>query len=247
MLGVAPIRGDEGLIEQTLRVDAAALARVSREMAAATTTEQTIERIVLFATRTWGTQFASVTMLKGRDKVTTIGATSDLVTSADESQYDAGEGPCFDAATESRTISSENLVIDTRWPRWGPQAAQLGFSSVLSAGLHVDGTPIGSLNLYGTKIRQFARGDADMAQTFACHASVALAAIRTVEELQQAMLGRTVIGQAQGILMNRFSIDADRAFGILRRYSNDLNIKLVEVARQLIQTSALPETSSLFD
>ncbi len=244
LLGADALRGNTRLADRTIVMDAAALACVSREIAEAGTTEKTVEQIVLFATRTLGTQFAGVTMLRSRGRFETMGPTSDLVIRADELQYSAGEGPCVDAATSSRTVTSENLATDARWPRWGSQAAELGFLSVLSTELHAGGVPMGSLNMYGTKTRQFALGDVRMAQIFASHASVALAAVRSLEGLQQALRNRTVIGQAQGILQERFSIDADRAFTILQRYSQDTNIKLAEVARRLVQTSVLPETAT---
>ena len=82
--------------------------------------------------------------------------------------------------------------------------------------------------------------DRDAAVEIALHARIALAAWDTAEELERGLASRTLIGQAQGILMERFSLDADRAFQVLRRYSQDGNVKLVEVARRVVQTGALP-------
>ena len=82
--------------------------------------------------------------------------------------------------------------------------------------------------------------DRDAAEEIALHARIALAAWDTAEELERGLASRTLIGQAQGILMERFSLDAERAFQVLRRYSQDGNVKLVEVARRVVQTGALP-------
>jgi response regulator NasT len=84
--------------------------------------------------------------------------------------------------------------------------------------------------------------DADraLAEEVAVHARVALAAWDATEELERGLAARTLVGQAQGILMERFSLDADRAFQVLRRYSQDGNVKLAEVARRVVETRALP-------
>ncbi|MBF4631624.1 ANTAR domain-containing protein [Clavibacter michiganensis subsp. phaseoli] len=82
--------------------------------------------------------------------------------------------------------------------------------------------------------------DRAVAEEVAVHARIALAAWDTADDLALGLASRSVIGQAQGILMERFSLDADRAFQVLRRYSQDGNVKLVEVARRVVQTGALP-------
>ncbi|MDQ0745124.1 response regulator NasT [Clavibacter sp. B3I6] len=82
--------------------------------------------------------------------------------------------------------------------------------------------------------------DRALAAEVAVHARVALAAWDATEELERGLAARTLVGQAQGILMERFSLDADRAFQVLRRYSQDGNVKLAEVARRVVETRALP-------
>ncbi|KDP91807.1 MULTISPECIES: ANTAR domain-containing protein [Clavibacter] len=82
--------------------------------------------------------------------------------------------------------------------------------------------------------------DSAVAEEVAVHARIALAAWDAADDLALGLASRSVIGQAQGILMERFSLDADRAFQVLRRYSQDGNVKLVEVARRVVETGALP-------
>lgn len=217
-----------------------AFARLAIELSEHETVDQTAEQIVRFAMETVDTQFAGVTLIRRRGAFETVGPSDPLVLRADRLQYDLGEGPCIDAATTSRPVMSADLSSDERWPAWGPQAAALGFCSILSAELHAGGRRIGSINLYGSAVRQFSDEDADTAQLFASHAAAALAAVSLREELQNALDTRTVIGQAQGVLMERFGVDADRAFAILRRYSQDGNLKLNDVARNLVETSELP-------
>lgn len=218
-----------------------AFARLAIELSQITTVDQTAGQIVAFGLRTVGAQFAGITMIRGRGRFETVGPSAPIVTTADRLQYSLVEGPCVDAATRSQIVLSPDLATDIRWPRWGPAAAELGFRSVLSAELHAAGQRIGSINLYGAAGRQFTSEDADVARLFARHAAAALAAARLREGLQNALDMRTIIGQAQGVLMERFGVDADRAFSILRRYSQDGNRKLTEVARDLVDTLELPD------
>ena len=215
-------------------------ARLAVELSEATTVDQTADQIVAFAMRTLGTDYAGITMLRGRGRFETVGPSSPVIVEADRLQYDLREGPCVVAATTSRSVMSADLARDPRWPTWGPAAVRLGFRSILSAELHAGGRRIGAINLYGASTRQFTQQDVDVATLFASHAAAALAAMRLREGLQNALDTRTTIGQAQGILMERFDVDADRAFAILRRHSQDGNLRLTQVASQLIETMQLP-------
>ena len=80
-----------------------------------------------------------------------------------------------------------------------------------------------------------------MAHVLARHAAVAVAATREQAQLWQAIDARQLVGQATGILMERFALDADRAFDVLRRYSQHHNLKLHEVATRLIESRRLPD------
>ena len=73
------------------------------------------------------------------------------------------------------------------------------------------------------------------------HASVALAASRDLEGLRKAVDARKLIGIAMGLLMERYGIDADRAFDVLRRYSQQHNVKLRDVARLVVDQRGLPQ------
>ncbi|MET0930316.1 MAG: GAF and ANTAR domain-containing protein [Aeromicrobium sp.] len=218
-----------------------AFARLAIELSQTTTVDQTAAQIVAFAMRTVGTQYAGITMIRGRGAFETVGPSAPVILEADRRQYELNEGPCVDASTTSETVISADLATDERWPTWGPEAVGLGFRSILSAELQAGGRRIGAINLYGADVRQFTRADADVAQLFAKHAAAALAAVSLREGLQNAIDSRTIVGQAQGVLMERFGVDADRAFSILRRYSQDGNRKLTDVARDLVETLQLPD------
>lgn len=161
----------------------------------------------------------------------------------DELQYHHGEGPCLEAARNPGLAytHSPDLATEPKWPRFGPDAAERGYSSVLSTALLPDVLPprlSGALNVYSRASGKLGDETArDRALLLATHASLALAATEAVRlaELSEAQLRRAidtrdVIGQAKGILMQRRGISADEAFDLLRRTSQDLNIKLVDLA-----------------
>ena len=112
---------------------------------------------------------------------------------------------------------------------------------MLSIHLFTDGQALGALNLYATDLRTFSRDDVDIARVVAAHASVALARFRIEHNLWSAVDARHLIGQAQGILMERYSISAEQAFAVLRRYSQNHNRKLHDIAAGLVSTGELPD------
>jgi hypothetical protein len=116
----------------------------------------------------------------------------------------------------------------------------LGNRNVLQMPLTVAGRAAGVLCLYNTEPDRFSDDDEAVAHILARHASIAVATARHEENLAQAVDARKLVGQAMGILMERYDLDSDRAFEVLRRYSQDGNVKLRDVAQQLIDTRALP-------
>jgi hypothetical protein len=196
---------------------------------------QTIDQITTYAAQTFDTPHVGVTLIRhGGSTFDTAGPTSDVVRRVDELQNQLREGPCVEASTQSRTLVSNDVASDTRWRRWGPRAADLGLRSVLSSEIHAGGRRIGALNIYGDATRDFTRDDLETAQMFTSHAGAALLVSEKLVGLTMALDSRTLIGQAQGVLMHRYRIDADRAFAILKRYSQDENVRLVLVAKRIV-------------
>lgn len=211
------------------------------ELAETPTTEQTVEQAVAFAAETFGTRHAGATIIRDKGRgFDTMGPTDPVVRHADELQDTLKEGPCVDAAVASRTVVSNRLADDERWPRWGPSIAGVGLGSILSAEIHSGDQRVGALNVYGPDGHEFTREDMELAHVLAQHVSVALRFARQIEGLTTALDSRTVIGQAQGILMERFAVDDQRAFSILRRLSQDRNIRLAEIARQVVRQTLDP-------
>lgn len=221
------------------------LAQLVSSLIEADTLDATVEQVVHFARESVNADEAGLTLMKPKAKgFDTYAQTAQVVWELDELQHKLREGPCVDAAVEGRTLWSDDLGADNRWPTWGAAAAENGFHSILSIELHSQGQRIGAMNLYGRDRKQFGPDDALTGQLLAYHASVALAAARRESTLETALDTRTEIGQAQGILMERFGITADQAFNVLRRYSQDRNIRLAEIAHRLINDRDLDGMST---
>jgi GAF domain-containing protein len=203
---------------------------------------QTIESIVEHARIGLEGDHAGV-HIKRQRKVETAAASNPVISRADELQTETGEGPCLDAVWEQDTFVVKDIATDPRWPSFGPMAAELGLHSILSVRLSDTEQTLGALNIYSTRLREFDADDIAVAQIFGRHASVALSTARREENLLNAIDARHLIGLAQGILMERYGLDASKAFAVLRRYSQDNNIKIRAVADQIVDTGQLPPGS----
>lgn len=227
----------------------ASLSGVARALFAAGSVTATLQAVVDLATESVeGCDFAGIFLLDG-DQVTASVHTDPVVTEVDALQQQAGEGPCLDAITDGGAVYAEDLGDDPRWPRFGPEAAAAGMRSLFAVRLFAADTNLGALNLYARWPQAFGITDRAKALIFATLAGLALASARSHEDddrravnLFHALDTREVIGQAQGILMERERIRADQAFDILRRASQHLNVKLREVAERVVHTGERPPT-----
>lgn len=194
-----------------------------------------------------GCDHAGVTVAS-REGVFTAASTDDVVRAGDALQYELGEGPCLDTVRFQHTVLSHDLAADRRWPRWAPRVVDdLGVNAMMSLLLYTERDTLGALNLYADEIGAWDDDALAIGLVLADQLAVAVADAREIENRGRAMAGRTVIGQAQGILMERFGIDAERAFDYLRRISQDTNRKLVAVAEEIVSTRATPTPSDVPD
>lgn len=192
-----------------------------------------------------------------RDNTPLIIASSDERAEAiDQAQYEAGSGPCLTSLVTATTVDVPDLAAQTRWPEFRQRALELGVRSCLAVPL-TDGTDVlGVLNLYGYVPQVFDAAAHEKARTFATQATTALVVVlRTATraaqsaQLEEALVSRTEIDQALGILMGQQHCTAEEAFALLRRHSQNNNRKLRDVAVDLITrvTGQAPVSGSLFD
>lgn len=222
-------------------MDAQEFADLAAQFNAAQDLAATAHEVVEQGRLTLGADHAGITLIEARNRLRTVGTDDPVVLEADRLQYALDQGPCNDSAWQGETLASSRIAEDPRWPTWGRSAAQLGLVSALAGELtDTGGRRLGCLNLYWRSPRDFTGDDRSYIQIFTTHAAIALASSMRDAQLNTALDARKVIGQAQGILMERHSLRADQAFEVLRRYSQNHNIKLREVAEFLVTARALP-------
>jgi GAF domain-containing protein len=176
---------------------------------------------------------ASVSLVEGHRKIDSRAASGDLPRQVDALQSKTGQGPCLDAAYEERVVRVQNMQSEERWPDFARGAYELGARSMLSIQLFVQGDTLGALNLYGDGVDVFDDESEQVGLLVGAHAAVAFAGSEQISQLNDALLTRDLIGQAKGILMERFKITAQQAFLLLSRVSSDSNVKLRDVAEHL--------------
>jgi GAF domain-containing protein len=206
------------------------------------TLEETVDRVLEFTLKALDCAYAGVVLVR-KGAVATFAATHEVVAHLDQVQFELGEGPDVDIVTDRHGVLVPDVAAETRWPDWARKVESLGIRSMVGTRLYTTSTTIGSLNAYDPAPHHFDVDDQAVAHLLARHAAVAMDAVSDAAHLWRAIDARALIGQAQGILMERFDVDADRAFAILRRYSQDHNVKLRTLAQRLVEERTLPRDS----
>lgn len=179
-------------------------------------------------------QYAGITLVTPSSEVQTPATTHHYPALLDEIQDRHKEGPCFVAAWHQHTIRIDDLSRDNRWPSYQREAlAATPVRSVVSFRLFASEHTMGALNLYADEPGAFDEAAEEIGYVLATHAALAWDTVRREDNFLSALASRDIIGQAKGILMARFNIDAVQAFELLKRLSQDRNIKLIDVARQI--------------
>lgn len=219
------------------------MASMARDLLAQESVDATLERITSSATELVdGCDAAGILVLRA-GRVETLAPTDQLVVDSDRLQERLGEGPCFDAARHAegeRVFRIANLAGEQpSWPAYGPRAHALGVGSMMGFLLFTDDEDLGALNLYSRKAGAFTEASELAGWLLASHAAVAFSSARTQAQLEQAVATRHAIGEAMGILMGSHHLSEEQAFDVLRRYSQENNVKLREVARLICEQGGL--------
>ena len=185
-----------------------------------------------------GAEYAGVSLLRPDGQIISQAVSHEAVAAIDVAQATYREGPCVTALWEEHTVSVDDVASETaRWPRFGPAAVEAGVGSMLSFQLFARQNSLGALNLYASAPHRFGDDARVLGGLFAMHAATALGQVQHVGQLHEALTSRDVIGQAKGMLMERFDIDAEQAFAMLVASSQSANMKLLAVARWLTGNS----------
>lgn len=205
---------------------------------------ETLGRITGSATElVEGCDAAGILLLSDQEAVS-LAPSEPLVVELDQLQYRLGQGPCFDAARHStgeRVFRIADFTqAGSRWPGFVPEALKLGAGSMMGFLLYTDDDDFGALNFYSHKPGAFTDNSQAAGVLLASHSAVALSAARTHAQMEGAVATRHQVGQAMGILMARHHIAESDAFNVLRRHSQDHNVKLRDVAQRVCEQGRLP-------
>jgi GAF domain-containing protein len=219
--------------------------------------EQFLHELAVLATRAVTDGLSCGMTLHQRGRPPATAACSDpLASQVDEVQYQTGDGPCLHAVRHGQQVRIDDLSTHGRWPRFARQAVSLGIRSCLALPLIVDGEPVGALNLYTRRPGAFGPAETRRAERFARHASGALTlALRMAscadlnDQLRSSIVSRAIIDQALGVIMATEHCPQDKAFALLRSVSQNTNVKLRDLAADIVTSVSgePPRSASPFE
>lgn len=217
------------------------LAERMAELARVSASPRTVDDVLNDVTQTAcelipGAESVGVLLIGRGGKFESVAGTSELPHTLDEIQMQFSEGPCVEAALNELVVRTDDFRTEDRWPLYAAAAVDHGVLSGLSIKLYTADRTAGALNMFSSKTHAFDAEDEVIGTVLAAHAAAAILASRQGEQLQSAMATRDRIGQAKGIIMERYGVDEVRAFEMLKQLSQDSNVKLADVAQRVIDT-----------
>jgi GAF domain-containing protein len=222
---------------------AALLDRMGSVLLSTETIGTTIELVTLLASETIpATAGAGLTLVDAHGK-RSMAASNPMVQHIDLLQYELDEGPCLAAGRDQTSVRIDDVAAETRWPRWCAAASALGLRSMLSVPLVAGGTATGAIKVYSHQRHAYDARAEQVLSLFARQAAILLANSQTLTDardasghLTAALVNRDIIGQAKGVLIAQGAADEQAAFEMLAAASQRSNLKLPEVARQLVES-----------
>ncbi|MCZ8377848.1 GAF and ANTAR domain-containing protein [Mycobacterium sp. CPCC 205372] len=213
------------------------MADLARTVAMPRSVEQVLEDVTSAATELIpGADTAGILLVGPGGKFESLAGTTDLPHQLDELQMTFEEGPCVQAALDDVIVRTDDFREESRWPKYSEAVVEIGVLSGLSFKLYTADRTAGALNLFGFEPNRW-DGEAETIGTvLAAHAAAAILASRQGQQLESALSTRDRIGQAKGIIMERYDVDDVQAFEMLRRLSQESNTKLTDIAQQVIET-----------
>ncbi len=213
-----------------------AVAEATRTFFAPTSLEDTLRGVTESARSLIETvDSADILIARGSKKYTSHAATSELPVRLDRAQEELEEGPCVDAVRTETLVRCDDFSTDDRWPNFGPIAVEAGVRSSLSFRLYTSDETIGALNLLALTPDAFTPAHEEVGGVLATHAAVALYTANKTQQFESGLASRDIIGQAKGMIMERYGVDAVQAFGLLAQLSQNENIPVATLAEQIVQ------------
>jgi GAF domain-containing protein len=184
-----------------------------------------------------GCQYAGITLAERGNTVTSVVATHRYAAVLDTIQDRRQEGPCLAAAWRHHMMYVDDLNVDQRWPHYQRDALEATpIRSIASYELFDDDKSMAALNFYADHPHAFGDESLEIGGIFATHVALAWSMMRRQDQFRSALASRDTIGQAKGVIMERFNLDAVEAFELLTRLSQRSNTKLIDIAKALIDS-----------
>lgn len=228
-------------VEQVLGI----FRELAAELESASSTDAALSALTGFSMRVVpGTEAAGITCVS-KDGYESIAATSELAEHVDQIQFEVGSGPCVDAAVQEKIFRTEDLRTDPRWPEFGRRASEeTGVLSMLSFRLFFEDDEglAAALNLYSRKAGAYDQADQMAGLAVSTYGAALITSRRRKTEiihLERALSSNREIGAAIGVLMAQYRVTREQAFDLLRMASQNRHRKLVEIARDVVDTGAL--------
>jgi transcriptional regulator with GAF, ATPase, and Fis domain len=220
------------------------LASAVIEMSREPTLPATLDRLVALVVDTVESCEASVVLFEHRSQVTVVASDENLRDLVAE-HVDLESAPAWTAHAQQRQIYVPDVSLDFRWPTLGEELSHgLGIHSLYAVPLTRPGKPWGALVAYSKRVDAFDAEEQATVRILAMHATAVVADAVQHQQLEDALSSRTVIGQATGIVMERSRLDATAAFGVLRKLSQDQNVKLRDIAGRVVETGDVGRPAS---
>jgi transcriptional regulator with GAF, ATPase, and Fis domain len=184
-----------------------------------------------------GCDHASLMVRRGTS-FDTAASSDDIAREIDHLEREIGDGPCVDAIVDEAYQLDADVQTHSQWPRLAERVRQeTPVRGMAGFRIMVDGDKVGALNIFSDTPGALTVTSADQGTLLAAFASVTLSALQHKEQattLREGLDSNREIGKAVGLLMAAHKVDDEEAFAILRRASQDMNMKLVEVAREVV-------------
>ena len=187
-----------------------------------------------------GTEFSALVVPAGPGRLEARATSGDLTPQVIGLQNEVGEGPCLEAVSHFGPVWVPDVAAEARWPQFTAAASQLGVGSMMCTSLVAQNRIYGSLSLASGRPHAFDAESQALATVFAANATIALAGQEWRRNMTEALSSRDVIGQAKGILMERYRLTPDAAFALLVKASQHTHIKLRTISEELCRTGELP-------
>lgn len=188
---------------------------------------------------------AGVMLADSRGQLRATAASSENARLLELFELQSDAGPCLDAfRTGSSVVNADLNENRHRWPSFAEAAQATGFASVHALPLRLRTRVIGALNLFCSRPGPLGDAAVRTGQALADVATIGILAQRGVHQaeliniqLKQALDSRVIIEQAKGVLAERLHLTVDEAFALLRRRARDHNLRLTDLARDIVNDS----------